>query len=309
MRTSTAPLGHGVAHAPDGEPLHYRLYGEGEPLLILNGLVSSGDHWPFFIEHFQHHGRVVYWDYRGHGGAPAPRDLRSVTIPQFAADAHSVCQAAADRPVIVCGLSFGVQVALELWRTHPAEVRALILICGTYGHPLNRLTDAAWLRAGAARVLRAFGGLGPLARAALLLARTPLPAAVAYATGGARPDLCPRAVLDGLFAHVSRLDPRVFGEICASYVEHSALDVLPTITVPTLFIAADRDELTPVSLAEFMHALTPGSRLEVFEGHSHLVQVERPDAVHAVISSFLAEHGLMGARTGRAARAPRGGPA
>jgi pimeloyl-ACP methyl ester carboxylesterase len=286
------PPGDRVAYADDGEPLRYLVRGEGPPLLILNGLVSTHHHWPFFVDHFRQRCEVVFWDYRGHGGGAAPPDPGSVSTEGFADDAHAVIRGAEAAPVVVCGLSFGVQVALEHYRRHPADVRALVLICGTWGHPLDRVSDAPALRRGLARGLRAVGHLGPLARLGLRLARSGVPREIAYLIGGAHRELCPRAALDGLFDHVSRLDPRVFGEICASYFEHTAREVLPTITVPTLVIAGDRDQLTPPALAEEMVRVIPTARLRVFPGHSHLVQLERPAAVHAAIDEFLDEFDL-----------------
>jgi pimeloyl-ACP methyl ester carboxylesterase len=290
-----APPGDLVAYAADGEPLRYLVRGDGPPLLILPGLVSTYHHWPFFVEHFQQRCRVIYWDYRGHGaGAAAPRDPRSLTVEGFGDDAHAVLAAAQATPAIVAGLSFGLQVALEHYRRHPADVRALVLICGTWGHPLDRLSSSPALRQGLVTGLRAFGRLGPLARLGLRLARSGLPREITYLIGGAHRELCPRAALDGLFDHVSRLDPVVFGEECASYFEHTAVDMLATIKVPTLLIAADRDELTPPELAETMQRLIPTARLRVFSGHSHLVQLERPDEVHATIDEFLDEFQLRG---------------
>jgi pimeloyl-ACP methyl ester carboxylesterase len=110
---------------------------------------------------------------------------------------------------------------------------------------------------------------------------------VAYLTGGARRDACPSDMLESLFRHVGSLDPRVVSAVTAAYLDHDAHDVLPTITVPTLIIAGDKDQLTPVATAERMHREIRGSRLIVFTGHSHLVQVEKPREVHAAIEDFL----------------------
>ena len=115
---------------------------------------------------------------------------------------------------------------------------------------------------------------------------------LAYLSGGAHRAQCPVDVLEGLFAHVASLDPAVIAAVTAAYVEHDAADVLASIAVPTLIIAGDRDQLTPVAIAERMHRAIVGSRLVVFPGHSHLVQVERPADVHAAIDGFLAEHRL-----------------
>ncbi|MGE5187095.1 MAG: alpha/beta fold hydrolase, partial [Acidobacteriota bacterium] len=114
----------------------------------------------------------------------------------------------------------------------------------------------------------------------------------AFVSGGAHRETCPREVLDGLFAHVAALAPEVIAATVAAYVEHDAFDVLPTIDVPTLIVAGDRDELTPVAVAERMQRAIRGSELVVFPGHTHLVQVEQPAAVHAAIDRFLSKHAL-----------------
>jgi pimeloyl-ACP methyl ester carboxylesterase len=152
------------------------------------------------------------------------------------------------------------------------------------------------VRQAAANLVRTLGGQPALARPLLALLRTRtgrrIACELAFASGGARRDACPREVLDDLFGHVAGLDPELLAEVTASYVEHDAFDVLPTITVPTLIIAGDRDQLTPVATAERMQRAIPVSELVVFPGHSHLVQVEKPAEVHATIAKFLAAHGL-----------------
>jgi pimeloyl-ACP methyl ester carboxylesterase len=278
-----------MARMRDGEELRVRTSGEGPALRLFNGLVSSEAHWPFFVRHFAERRRVVFWDYRGHGGQPPPRDLSTINVAQFAEDAHDVLP----EPAVSVALSFGVQVALEHYRRHREDVRGLVLICGTDGHPLDRIGSSAWLRQGAAALMRGFSRGGPLSKLALQAGRLALARELAYLSGGAHRDLCPREVLDGVFTHTAQMDARVVGRVVASYFEHSAREVLPTIQVPTLILAGDRDELTPVPCAERMAAAIPAPvKLVVYPGHSHLVQVERPDEVHAEIDRFFDEHGL-----------------
>lgn len=284
----------GVALTPDGERLAFRVAGTGRPLLVFNGLVSDTVHWIYFVPHFERSHAVVTWDYRGHAGQPPPADPATLDVAQFAEDGHTVLRVAQpEGKAILAGLSFGVQVALEAYRRHPEDVAALILICGTAGHPLDRISRARTLREGAARLARGLARGGPAVQALVpRLTRLPIWKELAFLTGGAHRQMCPQEVLDGLFAHVSSLPPVVLGQTFAAYFEHSAWDVLPTIEVPTLIIAGDHDQLTPVSTAERMHRLVRGSRLVTIHGHSHLAQVERPDDVHAAIDAFLADRGL-----------------
>jgi pimeloyl-ACP methyl ester carboxylesterase len=287
-----------TTNAPDGEQLAYEIHGRSgkTPLMTVHGLVSSNQHWPFFVPHFAQSRQVLAWDYRGHGGQPTPHDAGGVSIEQFARDAEVVWQAAKLGPAVVSGLSFGVQVALEVCRRSPQMVKALVLICGTAGHPLDRVSSSAMLRRSVARTVRLLASQAALAGPVLAFLRTPTGTRVArelaYLTGGAHRTECPPSVLEGLFGHVGALDPRLLGAITAGYLEHSAWDVLPTINVPTLIIAGDKDQLTPVSTAERMQRAVPGSELIVFRGHSHLVQVEKPREVHAAIDEFLSRRGL-----------------
>lgn len=287
--------GVSLALAADGERLAYRVHGRAGalPILTAHGLVSSIQHWPFFHAHYSADHQIISWEYRGHGDGAAPTDASAVSVAQFADDAHAVWRAAGTPPAVVVGLSFGVQVALELYRRHPEAVRALVLICGTAGHPLDRLSSSPAVRRAAIELVRGLSRARPLAAPLLALLRSRaggwLAREIAFASGGARRDACPREVLDSLFAHVGGLPPELIAATVAAYLDHDAFDMLPTIAVPTLIIAGDRDQLTPVATAERMHHAIAGSELVVFPGHSHLVQVEDPDGVHAAIDRFVAK--------------------
>jgi pimeloyl-ACP methyl ester carboxylesterase len=293
----TASAASQFAHGSDGEPLAYTVQGpEGKtPMLTAHGLVSSVHHWMFFTPHFSAERPVVSWEYRGHGGQPAPQEME-ISVSQFADDMHAVWRAAAMPPAIVVGLSFGVQVALEIWRRHPDCVRALVLICGTPGHPLDRLSSSGLLRRTTIALVQELAHLHSVSGTLLAFLRSRvglrLARELAYLSGGAHRDACPPEVLEGLFKHVAAMSPDLIAATVTSYLEHDADDVLPSITVPTLIIAADKDQLTPVSVAERMQRTIPNSKLVVFRGHSHLVQVERPREVHSAIETFLREHSL-----------------
>ncbi|HUS30456.1 MAG TPA: alpha/beta hydrolase [Kofleriaceae bacterium] len=287
------------ARTVDGDSLSYRVWGRAgaTPLMTVHGLVSSTHHWLDFNPYYAAHRQVISWEYRGHGGNPAPHNARAISIAQFADDAYQVWRAAgSEQPVVVVGLSFGVQVALELYRRHPDCVRALILICGTAGHPLDRVSESASLRRNLTALLRTLSSQRIVSTPLLGFLRTRLGTRIAreitYLSGGANRDSCPPAMLQGLFKHVGSLDPELIGAVMAAYLEHDAHDVLHTITVPTLIVAGDRDQLTPLAVAERMRDTIPGSELVVFPGHSHLVQVEKPREVHAAIDAFLAKHQL-----------------
>ncbi|MEF2979249.1 alpha/beta fold hydrolase [Subtercola sp. YIM 133946] len=61
------------------------------------------------------------------------------------------------------------------------------------------------------------------------------------------------------------------------------------IHAPTLLIAGDRDDITPVAAEERLATLIPDARLVVLGGVGHLIHYERPVAAARAIEEFLAE--------------------
>ncbi len=64
---------------------------------------------------------------------------------------------------------------------------------------------------------------------------------------------------------------------------------LTSIRCSTLIIVGAEDQMTPVKVAEEMHAGIAGSRLEVIPDCGHLSTLERPDAVSGLLEAWLAE--------------------
>src|SRR5690606_37152138 len=49
-------------------------YGQGEPLFLLHGFLSTADSWKNFIETYSQHYRVIVWAMRGHGRSSDPNN-------------------------------------------------------------------------------------------------------------------------------------------------------------------------------------------------------------------------------------------
>jgi len=60
-----------------------------------------------------------------------------------------------------------------------------------------------------------------------------------------------------------------------------------TITVPTLIIWGERDELLPLQDGEMLAAAIPGSRLVVYEDTGHVVLWEQPERIAADLTDFV----------------------
>lgn len=70
-------------------------------------------------------------------------------------------------------------------------------------------------------------------------------------------------------------------------VSHDVSEVAADIHVPTLLIAAERDDVTPLSAQRRLATRFPDARLEVIPGVGHLIHYETPQAAAAMILDFL----------------------
>jgi pimeloyl-ACP methyl ester carboxylesterase len=62
---------------------------------------------------------------------------------------------------------------------------------------------------------------------------------------------------------------------------------LAALRAPALVLSGDRDPLSPVGVGEWLAAKLPAAERHVVEGGGHWMALEQPDAVAALIGSFL----------------------
>jgi pimeloyl-ACP methyl ester carboxylesterase len=107
-----------------------RVEGDGEPLLLLNGLTRPLESWRPFTRELS--GRtVISFDAPGVGGSRTP--LVPMSISMLAALASAVLAEAGHPRADVLGFSYGGTVAQQLASQSPAVVRRLVLAATSCG--------------------------------------------------------------------------------------------------------------------------------------------------------------------------------
>lgn len=280
----------GFALAGDGTPIYYEVSGLAPPaptLFLCDGIGCDGYVWRYLQRVLGEHHRVVHMHYRGHGRSPAPADPEHVSVGDLADDVAAVLDACETPTAVICGHSMGVQVALETFRRWPARVAGLVLLCGSYGNPLRTFKGKSTLE----EIL-------PLVR--VVTARLPrlvtaiwthlVPTELAYQLATRIEINGPLIRREDFFPYlegIARIDVRLFLNMLSKAGQHSAREMLPDVTVPTLIVAGRRDSFTPMALSEEMQRLIPGAELHVVEEGSHTAPIERPAEVTEVIEDFL----------------------
>jgi len=286
---------HGFFDAEDGTPIWYGLRRASRPAdrprrpaILCDGLGCDGFAWKYLQPDLARDRDVVHWHYRGHGRSGPPRDTARTDVPALARDLEGLLDHLRIRRAVLIGHSLGTQVILELARHSPGRIAALILVCGTYGKVthtfhgtdvlkdlLPRLIEGAQRHRGMARAL--WGSV---------------PSAVAFRVARLSGEVDALSIREEDFRHywehIRWMDPDLFLAMLRAAGEHSAEDVLPRVTAPTLVFAAEKDTFIPRALTEAMAAAVPGAELEVIPGGSHAATVEQPELVGDRIRRFLA---------------------
>lgn len=269
-----------------------RLYaestGDGDTMLLCNGLFCTTQYFVPWWNHFPATHRVVQFDYRSHGKSDDDPDPKNVTIARLVDDASAVLEALCPASNILVGHSMGVRIALELYLRYPHRVRCLVLLCGSAFDSMGPIPSLTPLRQTVLATLRAAEHGVPIANGIKTFTlRHDLVSRVAYLVGGMSRTLTPREPVDALLANLDRLDVRMMTNLAQSYILHSARDILPRVRVPTLFVVGEKDSLALPSHARRVASLVPECEARVIEGCTHLAPVERPAEVHAIAESFL----------------------
>ena len=202
-------------------------------------------------------------------------DIADVTIADFSQLDDLTAMACAaldlvDGPVDVVGHSMGGRVAFEVWRLAPECVRTLVVL-DTGAHP-----------AGPSEPATRQPLLDVAAQGMRELAEAWLPPMV-------HPDRrADPAFMGPLVDMVMRASPELHArQIRALLNRPDATALLSTITVPTLVIVGREDEWSPVAQHETIAASIDSARLEVVDDSGHMVTLEQPAAVTALLRHWL----------------------
>jgi len=130
-----------IRYAQVGEvKLAYYTRGEGEPLLMINGFLSTMSLWdPLMIETLAKQHQLILFDNRG-VGLSTDTEENNTTIPQMADDAAGLLKALGIKKANILAYSMGARIGQQLLIRHPELVRKAVLCAADPG---GKYQDAA----------------------------------------------------------------------------------------------------------------------------------------------------------------------
>ena len=277
----------------DGTVIRYSTKGQGLPIVTCNGVANTSTFWHYFEDHFSKLAQVICWDYRGHGRSDVPDDPDTFNIACYAKDMRAVMDHAGVEGAVLVGFSMGAQVILEFWRDNSDRVLALVPLNGPCSNPFDAFGTAPWFEKAYTGIFNYFiEHPTALEAVGVPLLKSPITWPVAKAVEIDR-HRCSREEMDLYFEHIAKMGFANELRALLGMANHSAEDLLPSINVPMLVIAGEKDGMCPMRLVKKSYRQVKGAELFVVPHGTHATLIEQPDAVNFRIETFLRRNALL----------------
>jgi 3-oxoadipate enol-lactonase len=253
----------------NGININYQIDGpEGAPWIVLsNSLATTLAMWDQQAADLKAQYRVLRYDQRGHGETDAPAGR--YTFEQLIADALGLMDALAIKKAHFGGLSMGGATALGFAQKHPDRLDKVI-VCDTPCQSTPTSTQQWEER--------------------IVVAQEKGMEALVEPTIGR---WFPPAVLEAKPPHVDKVRAMIrttpvngFIGCAAALANHDYASAVATVTRPVLFMAGEKDGVTPTAMRKLSAAL-PGSRYVELPGAGHISNMDQPEGFTWAIADFL----------------------
>jgi 3-oxoadipate enol-lactonase len=257
----------------NGVELYYERKGQGEPLLLVHGLLFSAESWRDQLDALSAEYDCIALDLRGQHRSQTTEDAGGYDLWNQMEDVHGLIRELGIAPTHYAGLSMGGMIGMRLALTHPEDLRDLILL------------DTTAMAEEAENVERyeAFRQvLGEGQLEAVLPMLPPIFFADDYVTDS------PEKV-EAWFESLRTGNPDGFVRASRAVDERDDItEKVRSIALPTLVIHGSEDVAIPTEKARSTADAIPGARMVTVDGAGHQSNMDHPAEVTRHIREFLA---------------------
>jgi pimeloyl-ACP methyl ester carboxylesterase len=233
----------------NGISVHYAIYGQGSPVILLHGGLANMEYWGQQIEALAPHHTVIVMDSRGHGGSTS--DSRPYSYDLMTDDVVALMDVLKVPKADIVGWSDGGIIGLDLAMRYPERVGKIVAFAA------NTMTSGV------------IDGMEKNPTFAAFIER----AGHEYETHSATPN--------DYNAFVEQI-----GKMWASQPNWTDAQ-LKAITAPVLVVDGDHDEAVKREHTEHIAATIPGAGLLILPNVSHFAFLQDPGLFNYAALHFL----------------------
>ncbi|MEH7505634.1 alpha/beta hydrolase [Neobacillus drentensis] len=250
--------------------IHYEIEGEGAPLIILHGMGNNSQSWKKQLQGLSKQYTVIAWDAPGYGKSSDPK-VELKDFKKFADVLKGFIEKLNYESVTLLGHSMGSAIALDFCYRFPEMVDALIISDATRGAAaLSKEENENKLK----NRLNNIETMEPKELAQLRVKELL----------SSQPDPEIKKEAERIY---SQIRPMGFRSVAYSLFSLNQMEILSSITVPTLVICGELDRVTPVSESRIFHAAIKGSTFVTIPGTGHLCYQEDATSFNLIVLDFL----------------------
>jgi non-heme chloroperoxidase len=248
----------------DGASLFFVDWGAGKPVLFTHAWGLNGDIWEYQLTELVDRGlRCIAYDRRGHGRSTDPG--RGYDFDRLADDLAAVINQLDLNDVTLVGFSMGNGEAVRYLQRHGSARITRLVMVSTIRPQTD--SDLSALIAGLKQDRPAFFANG-----------------VTAFTGG-HAAISP-AMTEWVIAQFMRASPKGTIECMRAISRGDFRADMRAVTVPTLIVHGDKDQVNPPENAKKVAELIPGCELKLYEGAPHGLVVTHRDRLAQDILAF-----------------------
>jgi 3-oxoadipate enol-lactonase len=254
--------------------IHYRVSGEGEPVLLLHGGFLDLSMWDSQIDALIKAGfRVIRYSDIGHGKTESgTKQLLGCAIAKALLDTLGI------QTINIVGLSWGARIAMDFALTYPEKMKRLVLVS-------PGLNGWNW-------GLDTLAGKNNEAMFKAMNSNDTLMIVEAFQrnwTDGPRRDKTKvnAAVRQTIAAMITNNLRRHWGEQWSREQRPPSGERLEKITCPTLLVKGECDVLDIIAIVDLLSKKLPDSRTVEIKGVAHTLTMEKPEEFNKAAIDFL----------------------
>ena len=254
----TLPTGVTMRYVHQGLP-------GGDPVIFLHGYTDSWKSWQLVLDRLPGSIRAYALDLRGHGGSDRPKS--NYSMQEMSADVVALIRVLGLRNVMLVGHSMGSLIAREVLRTLPDRVSRLVLI-----------------GSGPSGSLPAVAGLREELKGQSYQIDEEFVRAFQHSTVSRQVDST--FMVEMIDASLT-VPPWVWRQALEGIVKFDDLTQLREISIPTLVVWGDQDQIFPISAQRQLIERLPRGELSIYRGVGHAPHWEVSHLVTLQLLRFL----------------------